>query len=58
LRNVAEAGDLVGPRAAREELSVASPECFFDGEETLALDECAFYLAVIDGWVDRVTNVL
>jgi hypothetical protein len=34
------------------------PEGFFDGEEALALDECAFDLAVVDGGVDGVADVL
>jgi hypothetical protein len=58
LRDVAEAGDLVSARPAREELAVARPEGFFEGEEALALDEGAFDLAVVDGGVDGVADVL
>jgi hypothetical protein len=58
LRDVAEAGDFVGSRAAGEELAALGPEGFFDGEEALALDEGAFDLAVVDGGVDGVADIL
>ena len=58
LRNVAEAGDLVCSGTPSEELAVPSPECLFDGEETLALDECAFNLSVVYRWVDGVSDIL
>ena len=58
LGDVAEAGDLVGSRPAREELARgAVPEAFFRGEEALALDEGAFDLAVVDGRVDGAADV-
>ena len=52
LRDVAEAGDLVGAWAAGEELACACPEGLFDCEEALALDEGAFDLAVVYCRVD------
>lgn len=58
LRYVAEARNLVGAGAAGEELACACPEGLFDGEETLALDEGAFDLAVVDSRVDGVADVL
>jgi len=58
LGDVAEAGDLVCTRPSSEELAVSSPECLFDGEETLALDECAFNLSVVYRWVDGVSDIL
>lgn len=33
------------------------PEGFFDCEESEALDECSFDLAVVDGWVDGAADV-
>lgn len=58
LGDVGEAGDLVGAGPLGEELAVARPEGFFEGEEALALDEGAFDLAVVDGGVDGVSGVL
>lgn len=58
LWDVGEAGDFVGSRAAGKELAVARPEGFFKSEEALALDEGAFDLAVVDGGVDGVADVL
>lgn len=58
MRYVSEARDFVGSWSAGEELAVAGPEGFFEGEETLALDEGAFDLAVVDGGVDGVADVL
>jgi hypothetical protein len=39
-------------------LAALGPEGFFDGEEALALDEGAFDLAVVDGGVDGVADIL
>jgi len=58
LRNIAESGDLVCSGTPSEELAVSSPECLFDREETLALDECAFDLSVVYRWVDGVADIL
>jgi len=58
LRNIAEAGDLVCSGTPSEELAVSSPECLFDREETLALDECAFDLSVVYRWIDGVADIL
>jgi hypothetical protein len=58
LRDVAEAGDFVGPWPFCEELAVGVPERFFEREEALALDEGAFDLAVVYGWVYGVACVL
>jgi hypothetical protein len=58
LWDVAEAGDLVGAGPAGEELTRLGPEGFFEGEEAEALDEGAFDLAVVDGRVDRIADVL
>ena len=58
LRDVAEAGDLVGPRPAGEELARgAVPQGLFGGEEALALDVGALDLAVVDGRVDAAPDV-
>jgi hypothetical protein len=40
------------------QLAGLSPECFFEGEEAKTLDECTLDLTVVDGGVDRVTDVL
>lgn len=58
LWDIAEARDLVCTRTPSEELAVSSPECLFHGEETLALDECAFNLSIVYRWVDRFADVL
>jgi hypothetical protein len=55
---VCEARDLVGTGPLCVELAGGRPEGFFDREEALALDESAFYLAVVDGGVDGVAYVL
>jgi hypothetical protein len=54
----AKARDLVGAWATRGELATARPEGFFGREEADALDEGAFDLAVVDGGVDGITNIL
>lgn len=48
----------VGSGPTGEELSGSGPESFFHGEETLTLNEGAFNLAVVDGRVDRIADVL
>jgi hypothetical protein len=58
LGNVAKAGDFVGSGTFGEELAVAGPEGFFEGEETLALYVRAFYLAVVYGGVYGVACIL
>lgn len=51
LRNVAEARDLVVPWSSGRELARLRPERFFHSEQTLALDERAFNLPIVDRWV-------
>ena len=58
LRYVTKTRDLVRTRTAREEVAFARPEGFFQCEEAETLDEGAFDLAVVDGWVDGLTDVL
>jgi hypothetical protein len=55
---VAKPWDLVGTRTAREELAGARPEGFLEGEEAETLNESAFDLAVVDGGVDGLGDVL
>lgn len=58
-RNVAESRDLVRSWAGcRQTAGLGIPQGFFEGEETLALDECSFDLAVIETGVDGVSNIL
>jgi hypothetical protein len=58
LRDVAKPGDFVGSGTFGEKLAVAGPEGFFEGEEALALDVGAFYLAVVYGGVYGVACIL
>jgi hypothetical protein len=58
LRDIAEARNLVRAGTTGVELAIAGPERLFEGEETLALQESAFDLAVIDGGIDGVAYIL
>jgi hypothetical protein len=58
LRDVAEAGDFVRAGPLCEKLAVGVPEGFFEREKTLSLDEGAFDLSIVYGWVYRVARVL
>src|SRR6187402_3083400 len=57
LRNITKAGDFICAWTHGSECSGLCPECFFHGEETLALYEGSFNLPVVDRRINGAPDI-